>query len=407
MRRPRAEGAPRARAGEVLAVGLMSGTSCDGIDAALVAIAPRAGGGAAVRTLATSLTRYDRALRSRLLAFPDVSAVELARLDVELGRRLAAATAGLLRRTGVAARDVAFVASHGHTAAHLPPRGREGGATLQIGEPAEIAQRLRVRVIADFRPRDVAAGGQGAPLVPFADRLLLAQEGRVVACQNIGGIANVTALGPRASDVVAFDTGPGNMAIDAAAARASGGRERFDRGGRLAAAGRVDEGMLRDLLSHPYLRRRPPKSTGREEFGREFAAPLLARARTRRAALDLVATLTAFTARSIADAHRRFLPPVHACVVSGGGVHNATLLRFLADALPATEVVSSAAKGVDPDFKEAIAFALLGWAHLRGDVNTVPAATGAREAVVGGASWPADLRPTHGARSARRARDAR
>lgn len=367
----------------------MSGTSCDGIDAALVAISVRKGGGARVRTLATSLAPHDRAFRARLLAFPDVTAVEVTRLHTELGRRFADATAKLLERAGVAATSVAFVASHGHTAVHLPRRGRDLGGTLQLGQPAEIAERLGVRVVADFRPRDVAAGGQGAPLVPYADRLLLAKPGRVVACQNIGGIANVTAIGPGQGDVIAFDTGPGNMMIDAAAARASGGKLRFDRGGRLAAAGTVDAAMLKTLLAHPFLRRRPPKSTGREEFGAVLLAPLLARVHTRRAAIDLVATLTAFTARSIADAYRRLLPPVDECVVSGGGVHNATLLRFLREAMPQTAVVSSAERGVDPDFKEAIAFALLGWAHVRGATNTVPAATGARHAVVGGAIWPA------------------
>lgn len=259
---------------------------------------------------------------------------------------------------------------------------------MQIGQPAEIAEGTGIRVVADFRPRDFAAGGQGAPLVPFADRLLLARPGRVVACQNVGGIANVTAIGPGPDDLLAFDTGPGNMAIDAAASRATGGRARFDRGGRLAAAGRVDEGLLADLLAHPYLRRRPPKSTGREEFGAAFVGPLLAGRRSPRAWRDLVATLTAFTARSIAGAYRRFLPPVDECVVSGGGARNATLMRGLAEAMPGTEVVSSAARGVDPDFKEAIAFALLGWAHLEGRPNTLPAATGARHGVVAGAVWP-------------------
>lgn len=389
--------------GESLAVGLMSGTSCDGIDAALVGITARAGGGVRVRTLATLGVAYPAAFRARLLRLPDVAVLELAALDVELGRRLAAATRALLARARVEARDVAFVASHGHTAGHLSRRGgsRTGGrtgASLQIGQPAEIAERVGARVIADFRPRDVAAGGEGAPLVPFADRLLLHRPGRVVACLNLGGIANVTALGPGVNDLVAFDTGPGNMAIDAAAAHATGGRQRFDRGGRIAARGRVDEAMVLDLLAHPYFRRRPPKSTGREEFGRSFAAPLLARARTPRARRDLVATLTALTARSIVGAMLRFLPPIDECVVSGGGARNATLMRRLAEAMPTVEVVTSAARGVDPDFKEAIAFALLGWAHARGRANTLAAATGAVRGVVSGASWPAGPRAPRGAR---------
>ncbi len=389
--RTRIPGAIRRR-GETWAVGLMSGTSCDGIDAALVGITAsprdRSGDGARVRTIATHFAPYAPALRARLLAFPDVSAMEITRVDVRLGRQFAQATIALLAMARVPACDVAFVASHGHTAVHLPRRRGDAGGTLQIGQPAEIAERTGLTVVADFRPRDVAAGGQGAPLVPFADRLLLARPGRVVACQNIGGIANVTAIGPGPFDLVAFDTGPGNMAIDAAASRATSGRSRFDRDGRLAAAGRVDEALLEGFLSHPYLHRRPPKSTGREEFGAAFVGPLLAGRRSPRAWRDLIATLTAFTARSIADAYRRHLPRVDDCVVSGGGARNATLMRFLAEAMPGTDVVSSAERGVDPDFKEAIAFALLGWAHLRGVANTLPSATGAAHGVVAGAVWP-------------------
>jgi len=383
----------RPGAGSVLGVGLMSGTSADGVDAALVEISglsrPRgpSGGRPTVRTLAALTVPYPAAFRARLLGLPHVDALGLARLDVEVGERLAAAVLRVLARARVPARRVAFVASHGHTAAHVPARGR-GGATLQIGQPAVIAERTGIRTVADFRPRDVAAGGEGAPLVPFLDRLLLARPGRVVACQNVGGIANVTALGPRVGDLVAFDTGPGNMAIDLAVAHATGGRRRYDAGGAMAAAGTVDEGMLRALLAHPYLRRRPPKSTGREEFGAAFVRPWLARAGTPRARRDRVATFTAFTAASIADAYRRFLPHVAECVVSGGGAHNVTLMRRLAVELPGTEVVSSAARGIDPDAKEAVAFALLGWAHLEGIPNTVPAATGARHAVIGGAVWP-------------------
>lgn len=376
---------PAPSAGE-LAVGLMSGTSADGVDAALVRITPRRGGAPAVATLAALTVPYDAAFRRRLLALPDVTVRELARLHVELGERFAAATRAVLARARVPAARVAFVASHGHTAVHLPRRGG-GGATLQVGDPALLAERTGLEVVADFRPRDVAAGGEGAPLVPFADRLLLARPGRVVAAQNVGGIANVTALGP-GDALVAFDTGPGMMAVDLAVAAATGGRARYDAGGRLAAAGRVDEALLADLLAHPYFRRRPPKSTGRERFGAPFVAPLLRRARGAAARRDLVATLTAFTAATIADAYRRFLPPVDLCVVSGGGARNRTLLRDLAARLPGTEVVRSDAVGVDPDFKEAVAFALLGWAHRRGVPNTVPAATGARRAVVGGARWP-------------------
>jgi anhydro-N-acetylmuramic acid kinase len=391
--RPRAP-ARGARARATLGVGLMSGTSADGVDAALVEIRPRGPGGCrgvSVRTVATRFAPYPPAFRRRLLALPHVDAAEVARLDRDVGERLARATLSLLARAGRRASSVDFVASHGHTAVHLPARGGRG-TTVQIGQPAIVAERTGIRTVGDFRPRDVAAGGEGAPLVPFADRLLLAREGRVVAAQNLGGIGNVACLGPGRRDLVAFDTGPGMMAIDAAAAHATGGRLRFDPSGRIARTGRVDEGLLAALLRHPFLRRRPPKSTGREEFGTGFSSPLLARASSSRAKRDLVATLTAFTAASVADAYRRFLPAVDEVVVSGGGARNATLLAEVARRLPGTTVVSSDARGVDPDFKEAVAFALLGWAHLAGIPNTCPEATGAARAVVAGAVWPAGAR---------------
>jgi anhydro-N-acetylmuramic acid kinase len=371
-----------------LAVGLMSGTSADGIDAALVSIRER-DGSVAVRTRAALTVPYPEAVRARLLRVPDVDAREAARLHVLLGERLAEAATLAIRRGRARPRDVAFVASHGHTLVHLPRRGGRG-ASLQIGDPATIAERTGVPVIADFRPRDVAAGGEGAPLVPFADRLLLARDGEVVAAQNVGGIANVTCLGPRRGDLVAFDTGPGMMAIDLAVAHATGGRMRYDAGGRIARSGRADPGLLRDLMANPYFLRPPPKSTGREDFGAPFVAPLLKRARTPRERRDLVLTLTAFTAASIADAYARYLPRVDECVVSGGGVHDLALMGLLAAALSPrrTRVVSSAKRGVHPDFKEAVAFALLGWAHARGEENTCPAATGASRAVVAGAVWP-------------------
>jgi anhydro-N-acetylmuramic acid kinase len=377
----------------------MSGTSCDGVDAALVRIREsrrgkgRGTGGEALRpsveTLAALTAPYPRDLRERLLRLPDVDAADLARLSVEVGERLADATLEVLRRARVAPEAVAFVASHGHTAAHVGARGG-GRATLQVGDPALVAERTGIETVADFRPRDAAAGGEGAPLVPFADRLLLARPGTVVAAQNLGGIANVTAMGPGPDDLLAFDTGPGMMAIDLAAAAASGGRFRFDPGGRMAREGRVDARLLRDLLAHPFLRRKPPKSTGREEFGARLVAPLLRRRRTRGARVDLVATLTAFTADSVLAAYDAFLPRVDEAVVSGGGARNGTLLARLRAGLAERggALVRSDARGLDPDFKEAVAFALLGWARRRGIPNTVPSATGARRAVVAGAVWP-------------------
>lgn len=400
----------------------MSGTSADGVDAALVRITatgragrnarpgakpgtkpgatPDEGGTPRVTTLAALTLPYERPLRARLLALPEVSARELADLHVTLADRLGAAALAVLSHARVRPEDVAFVASHGHTAFHRPPSslGGRGRAkrrvlpvSLQIGDPSRIAQATGLDVVADFRARDVAAGGEGAPLVPFADRILFGRPGEVVACQNLGGIANVTALGPGPDDLVAFDTGPGMMLLDLAIARVTRGRVRYDADGKEAARGRVDEARVAAWLKAPWFRRPPPKSTGREAFG---AHHLDARLRGWRAPAlpDVLATLSAYTARSIADAYRRFLPPVSRCVVSGGGARHATVLAHLRAALPGTEVVASDALGVAADFKEAVAFALLGWAFRRGLPNTVPAATGAPHAVVGGVFVPGRVR---------------
>jgi anhydro-N-acetylmuramic acid kinase len=250
------------------------------------------------------------------------------------------------------------------------------GATLQIGEAAVIAERTGRPVVSDFRVRDMAAGGEGAPLVPLVDYLLCRKQGTRRALQNIGGIANVTLVGDTLDSVVAFDNGPGNMALDAVARAASGGRDPFDVDGARAARGQIDGALLAELHLHPYLAKPPPKSTGRELFGKNFAYPLLSRYEKRLD--DLLATLTRFTAEAIVRSYRELLPaPPDEVYVSGGGSLNVTLMDHLARLLAPVPVASSDALGIDPKAKEAIAFAVLANETLFGHPGNIPTATGA------------------------------
>ncbi len=319
--------------------GLMSGTSADGVDCAIVDV-----GATGVRVVAFDTFPYPRAVRAGVLALCDggpVAVADLCHMNFVLGELFASALLRLVERSGLPLGSIDLVGSHGQTVCHLPRgrrfRGRRLGSTLQIGEPSVIAERTGITTVADFRPRDMAAGGQGAPLVPVADYVLFRHARRSRAVQNIGGIANVTCLpaGCGPGDVLAFDTGPGNMMLDRLAGLATDGRARYDAGGRLAARGAVDEGLLAELMAHPFLRRRPPKSTGREEFGRAFTDAVHARARSAGLApLDVLATATAFTAQSIALAYRRHLPaPVDEVILCGGGARNDTLVAMLSEAL--------------------------------------------------------------------------
>ncbi len=374
--------------------GLMSGTSVDGVDVAIVDIR-----GTKVRLVAFDVFPYKPALRAEILSLchPDSAKVDrICHLNHVLGEVFAEAVLKLCRKCGIAADSIDLIGSHGQTIWHQPEGGRYGGrtirSTLQIGEPSVIAQRTGITTVADFRPRDMAAGGQGAPLVPYADYVLFRDAKVSRAVQNIGGIANVTFL-PRAcrsDEVLAFDTGPGNMVIDEIVRLATGGRRDYDRGGAMAARGKVDETLLREMLKHPFLRRKPPKSTGREEFGQAYCEWLGQKSRKRGLAPgDMVATVTAFTARTIADAYRRFLPAMpDEMVLAGGGVHNRTLVRMLQRELTAVKIRTTDEFGIDVDAREAVAFAVLAWATICGTANNVPSATGAAEPVVLGKIVP-------------------
>lgn len=356
--------------------GIMSGTSLDGIDVAVVDIE-----GARVRTVCHATTAWPEAVRRRILAVSNAACetAEISRLNFELGELYAKAVQRTCRRAKVALDSIQLIGCHGQTIYH------EGGGrarnTLQIGEAAVIAERLGMPVVSDFRTRDVAAGGQGAPLVPFVDWLLLRSRRVHRVALNIGGIANITSLpcadGPES--VVAFDTGPGNMVIDQLVSRATNGRERFDRGGRMAERGRVDRALLDELLRDPYFRSRPPKSAGREQFGAAFVDRLIA---TGGAVNDLIATATAFTAATIAMGIRRFAQGAQEVIASGGGVHNRQLMAQIAALLPECRVTTSEEFGIDVDAKEAIAFAVLAHRTSRRQTGNLPSATGARRGVV-------------------------
>ncbi len=375
-------------------IGLMSGTSADGIDACLARIS---GSGAAISAslVAFRKTAYDSSVRKRILSLfsADAPVIEVCRMNYLLGRLFGEAALDLMRRLNLKPESVDLIASHGQTICHLPPGGPLGelpseGSTLQIGEPAVIAELTGVTVAADFRAQDVAAGGQGAPLVPYADYALFRSATKTRAIQNIGGIANVTLLpaGGGVDDIIAFDTGPGNMVIDALITAFTGGEKTYDEDGALSALGRVDESLLARLMQHEYLARRPPKSTGREEFGAAFVTALLEAAETESiAAEDLLATAVAFTAESIAKAYKDFVLLEHKIdevVLGGGGSYNATLRRMIQQRLPGIPIFLHEDLGISGDAKEALAFAILGNETMLGHPANVPSATGASRRVV-------------------------
>ena len=363
-----------------LALGLMSGTSCDGITAALADFH-----GPSCRILAHHTYPYPASVASRLRQAQAARTPEIARLNVLLGERFAAAARDLLRRSRVAAGRVAVLGSHGHTVYHGPDDPVP--CTLQIGEPAIIAQRTGIPVVADFRQRDLAAGGQGAPLVPAFDAEFFGR-GRCRALQNIGGIANVAVVG-RGVRPLAFDTGPGNCWMDALARRISRGRLQFDRAGRLAKSGRVNDEAVRRLWAHPYFRLPPPKSTGPEVFHERALRQLLGRTLWGRPA-DALATVTFFTAFSVAESYRRFISmPPREVIVSGGGVRNRTLMTHLIALLAPVPVCSIERYGIPSQAKEPVAFAYLALRAQRGQGNHLPATTGATEACVLGTLTPA------------------
>ncbi len=383
----------------MLIAGLMSGTSMDAIDAALVEIGPESGResgrDAAPRTLRMRVRHFlmaplDPTLRARvrdLLPPHQGSTAGVCEANMLLGEAFAAAALALLHEAGCDPAALDLIASHGQTVYHQVAEGAVR-STLQIGAPAVIAARTGCTVAADFRAADVACGGEGAPLVPYLDALLFRHPTLRRAVQNIGGIGNVTYLAP-GRPVRAFDTGPGNVLIDEAVRLLSDGRLLFDEDGRMAAAGTPDEALLADLLEHPFLHRPPPRSTGRELFGPGEAQAIVARAAAAGlSAEDTVATLTALTVWSIAESCRRYCGPVDELWLSGGGARNPTLRAMLAAAMPDADLRLVDAFGLSADAKEAVAFALLGYVCLHGHPADMRAVTGADAPAVLGSLTP-------------------
>lgn len=375
----------------------MSGTSADGIDAVVAAIS---GTGHSLHTelIAHAHHSFSPAFRRQVLhACLHGTVAEICELNFVLGEHFARAALAAIRRAKLKPSQIAAIGSHGQTVHHLP--NAKTASTLQIGEPCVIAERTGITTVADFRVRDMAAGGQGAPLVPYVDWALFTHATRPRIIQNLGGIGNLTFLPPRASldDVIAFDTGPGNMVIDAVVTALSRGRQTYDLNGRLAVSGQASQKLLTECLKHPFIRRNPPKTTGREEFGEPFVRWLLARARALHLSkADIVTTATEFTAASIANSYRRFvLPRLKASqvnklqvILGGGGVKNPTLVRLLFEHLGVGTLCAHEDFGLDSSAKEPLAFAILAHETLLGRPGNVPSATGARRAVVLGKIVP-------------------
>ena len=388
-------------------IGLMSGTSVDGVDAALVEIRGH-GLETQVELLAFGSHPFESEVRDRIfnLFQPETSRVdEICQMNFLIGEAFADAALTVIREAELDVGEIDLIGSHGQTVYHLPPQtgAQYIPSTLQLGEPAVIAHRTGIPTVANFRVADLAAGGQGAPLVPYVDFLLFRRTDRTVALQNIGGISNVTLIpapvtgssrtGAAGSDVLASDTGPGNMIIDSVMEILTDGEKKYDSAGQFAAQGSVCESLLGEWLGHPFISAHPPKTTGREAFGRQFADQALEGAQTLNLGpADLVATLTAFTAQSIFDYYRRFLFPHHSVdkiYISGGGSHNLTLMGHLKTLFQPIPLLPIDSIGFSSDAKEAIAFAVLANEAVHAHPTNLPQVTGASQPMVLGTFSPA------------------
>ncbi len=381
----------------MLIIGLMSGTSADGVDAALVEVVGAAGD-LKTRLVCGRTFPYEPVMRERILKCCDVDRSrvdQIADLNVSLAEVFAQGALQLIKEASVRREDVDLIGSHGQTIWHNVLPGGRVSASLQIVEAAVLAERTGVTTVSNFRARDIALGGQGAPLTSYVDWLLLRHPRYWRAIQNIGGMGNVTFLPPLDNErdrPIAFDTGPGNALLDAAVSHFSEGKLTFDRGGELAQRGRMNEEWLEALLQHPYYQRGLPKTTGRETFGTAAALELITEAEARDLSEpEIVATLTALTATNIAEAYRRFAPaPIQEVILGGGGRHNPVMVAMLRDLLAPARVLTHEDIGMDSDFKEALVFALLAYESWHGRPGTLPAFTGARKAAVLGQITPGE-----------------
>ena len=371
---------------EKLVVGLMSGTSMDGVDAALVKIR-----GESLETKIEliefiCLPYQPSLLQSLEEATLKGSTRQISEINFLVGKAFAETALAVIREAGLRVTDIDLIGSHGQTVFHNPPSLKKGiPSTLQIGELDVIAERTGITTVGDFRTRDVAAGGEGAPLVPYVDYILFRKPGKVRIAQNIGGIANATVVSEGIDDVIAFDAGPGNTLMDKVVSLATDGKERYDLYGKLASQGSINKQLLEKLLSHPFFLKSPPKSTGAEDFGKEEAQELYALAKDKGISLsDLMRTLLELTVESIALSYERFISPkwkIDEVILSGGGAINPVLVERLKKRLNYVEFSNSDDYGIPIDAKEAIAFAILANELISGNYTNLPSVTGARRRV--------------------------
>jgi len=371
-------------------IGLMSGTSMDGITAALTAIS-ESNNGISVDLLDYETRPYPEKVKRELLELTEGGDVEtLCKVNFAVGEQFALAAESVIGN----GKEVKLIGSHGQTVCHLSGK-RCGNSTytLQIGEPDVIAERTGIRTIADFRPRDIAAGGEGAPLIPYVDYKLFQSESRNRVALNLGGIANVTYLpaGGEKEDVLAFDTGPGNMVIDQLVRKTTDGEKEFDEGGNIAAKGNVDEEFLAWLMDNSYVKKTPPKSTGRKDFGRSYAEEVEEKGRKLGLSSgDILASVTAFTAESVKYGCEKYLGGIDEMIAAGGGTKNDFLMQELRRR-SGLKVVTTKDFGIPPEAKEAVGFAILAYETSRGKSSNIPGATGAKRFVPLGKISPGEV----------------
>jgi anhydro-N-acetylmuramic acid kinase len=368
--------------------GLMSGTSADGIDVAIVDISD-----SHADVAAFDMYPYPAQVRKAIFDIFQKQAAsmeDICHLNFVIGEVFADSVIKLCKNKKISLDSIDLIGSHGQTIFHMPNGKRFGKklirSTLQIGEPSVIAHRTGITTIADFRPKDMAADGQGAPLVPFADFFLFRDKKSSRAIQNIGGIANVTYLPANCNlkEIIAFDTGPGNMVIDYLTSLITKGKQTYDKNGKIASQGNVNRDLLNQMLRHSYFSRCPPKTTGREEFGSQFSDIYFQKASENKIPVeDILATATALTAESISRAYRQFLPKLpDEMILCGGGCRNITLVKMLQNKLPEVKILTTDDFGINPDAREAVSFAVLAYAAVKGRPNNVPNATGAEKELI-------------------------
>lgn len=374
-------------------VGLMSGTSLDGIDAVLAEISG-SGLNTKIKQIEFITLEIPKDIKEELrnCCIEDKSSVDLiCSLNFKLGYLFSEAVKVVCHKANFYVENLDFIASHGQTIFHIPRSYNNFiSSTLQIGEPAVIAHETKTKVISNFRTMDIAAGGEGAPLVPYSEFLLYSDNDKNIALQNIGGIGNVTVIPNTCNidDVFAFDTGPGNMIIDGVCQRLF--NKKYDKDGNFASKGKINEEMLKDLMSHKYISQSPPKTTGREVFGQTYLDKMLSKYNYIDKH-DLIATVTMFTARTIYDNYKNFVIPkvnIDTLLIGGGGAHNATLMGYIKGLLPEIEVLTQDDYGYSSDAKEALAFIILGNETLNNSFSNVVSATGAKNKVILGNITP-------------------